>query len=167
MLAPKTPYKTPPTENPLQSDLDNIKHAIFQAERGLKYENGVPIGAALVRDDGTVIGVGRNKRVQENSAIKHGETDCLHSIGRLPASAYKNATMYTTLSPCSMCTGAMILFGIQRCVMGENETFVGGEHTLREHGVEVVNLNLDSCKKLMAEFIERFPETWNEDIGEE
>ncbi|GAA6004011.1 hypothetical protein JCM10207_006513 [Rhodosporidiobolus poonsookiae] len=164
MLAPKTAYKTPPTDKPLESDLKNIQHAIFQAERGLNLEKGIPIGAALVRNDGVVIGVGRNKRVQENSATKHGETDCLECIGRLPASVYKDCT---TLSPCSMCTGAMILFGIKRCVMGENDTFVGGEHTLREHGVEVVNLNLDSCKKLMAEFIETYPEIWNEDIGEE
>ncbi|GAA6029110.1 hypothetical protein JCM8097_001604 [Rhodosporidiobolus ruineniae] len=167
MLEHKNPIKTPPTEQPLEQDLRNIQHAIFQAERALKYEKGIPIGAALVRNDGVVIGVGRNKRVQENSPTKHGETDCLECIGRLPASVYKDCTMYTTLSPCSMCTGAMILFGIKRCVMGENDTFVGGEATLREHGVEVVNLNLDSCKALMAEFIERFPEVWNEDIGEE
>ncbi|BGP50441.1 Cytosine deaminase [Rhodotorula kratochvilovae] len=157
MLAPKESVKTAPAENPSEFDLNNIRHAIFQAEQGLR-EKGVPIGAALVRNDGVVIGVGRNRRVQEKSAIRHGETDCLHLIGRLPASVYKDCTMYTTLSPCSMCSGTMVLFGIKRCVMGENDTFLG---------VEVVNLNLDSCKKLMTEFIERFPDVWNEDIGEE
>ncbi|BGP42267.1 Cytosine deaminase [Rhodotorula kratochvilovae] len=166
MLAPKESVKTAPAENPSEFDLNNIRHAIFQAEQGLR-EKGVPIGAALVRNDGVVIGVGRNRRVQEKSAIRHGETDCLHLIGRLPASVYKDCTMYTTLSPCSMCSGTMVLFGIKRCVMGENDTFLGGESILRDHGVEVVNLNLDSCKKLMTEFIERFPDVWNEDIGEE
>ncbi|GAA5823273.1 hypothetical protein JCM11251_007546 [Rhodosporidiobolus azoricus] len=167
MLTPKTIYKTEPEKNPREEDLRGMAHAVFQAERALRLEKGIPIGAALVRNDGVVIGVGRNRRVQEGSPTKHGETDCLECIGRLPASVYKDCTMYTTLSPCSMCTGAMILFGIKRCVMGENDTFVGGEGTLRDHGVEVVNLNLDSCKKLMAEFIEKYPEIWNEDIGEE
>ncbi|GAA5894495.1 hypothetical protein JCM6882_004835 [Rhodosporidiobolus microsporus] len=162
MLQPKTVFKTEPVKNAREEDLRNMAHAVFQAERALRLEKGIPIGAALVRNDGVVIGVGRNRRVQEGSPTKHGETDCLECIGRLPASV-----MYTTLSPCSMCTGAMILFGIKRCVMGENDTFVGGEGTLRDHGVEVVNLNLDSCKKLMAEFIEKYPEIWNEDIGEE
>ncbi|BGP01999.1 Cytosine deaminase [Rhodotorula toruloides] len=166
MLAPKEAVKTPPTANPSDFDLQNIRHAIFQAEQGLE-EQGVPIGAALVRKDGVVIGVGRNRRVQQKSATRHGETDCLECIGRLPASVYKDCTMYTTLSPCSMCSGAMILFGIKRCVMGENDTFLGGESILQAHGVEVVNLNLDSCKKLMATFIEKYPEVWNEDIGEE
>ncbi|GAA5922193.1 hypothetical protein JCM3775_003525 [Rhodotorula graminis] len=166
MLAPKSPCKTAPTENPSDFDLVNVRHAVFQAEQGLR-EQGVPIGAALVRKDGVVIGVGRNRRVQKNSAILHGETDCLNNIGRLPASVYKDCTMYTTLSPCSMCSGTMVLFGIKRCVIGENETFLGGESILRDHGIEVVNLNLDSCKKLMSEFIERYPEVWNEDIGEE
>ncbi|POY72302.1 hypothetical protein BMF94_4604 [Rhodotorula taiwanensis] len=166
MLAPKEVVKTPPTSSPSVFDLQNIRHAIFQAEQGLK-EQGVPIGAALVRNDGVVIGVGRNRRVQQKSATRHGETDCLECIGRLPASVYKDCTMYTTLSPCTMCSGAMILFGIKRCVMGENETFLGGEGILQSHGVEVVNLNLDSCKKLMNEFIERYPDVWNEDIGEE
>ncbi|EGU11544.1 Cytosine deaminase [Rhodotorula toruloides ATCC 204091] len=163
MLAPKEAVKTPPTANPSDFDLQNIRHAIFQAEQGLE-EQGVPIGAALVRKDGVVIGVGRNRRVQQKSATRHGETDCLECIGRLPASVYKDCT---TLSPCSMCSGAMILFGIKRCVMGENDTFLGGESILQAHGVEVVNLNLDSCKKLMATFIEKYPEVWNEDIGEE
>ncbi|GAA5965399.1 hypothetical protein JCM21900_004783 [Sporobolomyces salmonicolor] len=166
MLAPTTAVKTPPTDKPSEFDLDNIKHAIFQGELGLS-EKGVPIGAALVRNDGVVIGVGRNRRVQQGSATRHGETDCLELVGRLPASVYKDCTMYTTLSPCTMCTGAMILYGIKRCVMGENDTFVGGEGILRDHGVEVVNLNLDSCKQLMNKFIELYPETWNEDIGEE
>ncbi|GAA6006277.1 hypothetical protein JCM11491_002093 [Sporobolomyces phaffii] len=166
MLAPTQQIKTAPTAQPIQSDLDNMKHAVFQGELGLS-EKGVPIGAALVRKDGVVIGVGRNRRVQQGSATKHGETDCLELIGRLPAAVYKDCTMYTTLSPCSMCSGAMILYGIKRCVMGENETFVGGESILKDHGVEVVNLNLDSCKNLMNKFIELYPDVWNEDIGEE
>ncbi|KAK4052475.1 cytosine deaminase [Microbotryomycetes sp. JL201] len=166
MLAPTTPFKSEPTKEPLESDLRNIAHAIFQGELGLS-EGGVPIGAALVRNDGVVIGVGRNRRVQQGSATRHGETDCLENIGRLPASVYENCTMYTTLSPCTMCTGAMILYGIKRCVMGENDTFVGGEGILKDHGVEVVNLNLDSCKNLMKKFVSQSPHIWNEDIGEQ
>ncbi|KAF8591677.1 cytidine deaminase-like protein [Ramaria rubella] len=130
-------------------------------------EGGVPIGAALVSADGVVLGVGRNRRVQQGSAIRHGEMDCLESIGRLPAKVYEGSTMFTTLSPCSMCTGAILLFGIQRVVMGENSTFVGGEHILRERGVEVVNLDLTECKALMTQFIELKPDVWREDIGED
>ncbi|ORY48825.1 cytosine deaminase [Leucosporidium creatinivorum] len=166
MLAPATQVKTPKTENPLAFDVENMKHAVKQGELGLS-EGGVPIGAALVDSKGAVIGVGRNRRVQQGSATRHGETDCLELIGRLPASVYKDCTMYTTLSPCTMCSGAMILYGIKRCVMGENETFVGGEGVLQAHGVEVVNLDLDSCKTLMKTFIKQSPEIWNEDIGEE
>ncbi|KAI5481470.1 cytosine deaminase [Pseudohyphozyma bogoriensis] len=166
MMVPPGSWKTPPTPNPSQFDQDNVKHAVWQAARGLA-EGGIPIGAALVRDDGVVIGVGRNRRVQQNSNIRHGETDCLEIIGRLPAKEYKGCTMYTTLSPCTMCSGTIVLFGIKRCVMGENDTFVGGEKILKENGVEVVNLNLDECKKMMAKFIKEHPEIWNEDIGEE
>lgn len=192
-------FKTAPAENPSKFDVDGMKHAVFrlsslpdvshplqadipartEAERALRLENGIPIGAALVRSDGVVIGVGRNRRVQDGSATKHGEvrlpaafpflceeedvvefeglqrlllpgrrrvrdtggrserqseaeltlalpqTDCLECIGRLPAKVYADCTMFSTLSPCSMCTGAMILFGIKRCVIGENDTFTG------------------------------------------
>lgn len=139
--------------------------AIEQARLG-RDEGGVPIGAALVVD-GRVLGAGRNRRVQEGSAIRHGETDALERAGRLPASVYRRATMYTTLSPCDMCTGAILLYGIPRVVVGENETFMGGEDYLRSRGVEVINLDSPECKALMAEFIERYPDVWNEDIGEE
>jgi cytosine deaminase len=144
-------------------DREFLAHAIEQARIG-RAEGGVPIGAALVVD-GEVVAVGRNRRVQQNSAIRHGETDALEQAGRLPASAYRRATMYTTLSPCDMCSGAILLYGIPRVVMGENRTFVGGEDYLRSRGVEVVNLDSAECVELMAEFIAEHPELWNEDIG--
>jgi cytosine/creatinine deaminase len=147
-------------------DLAGLRHAIEQARIG-RAEGGVPIGAALVADDGTVLGVGHNRRVQLNSAIRHGETDALENAGRLPASVYRRATMYTTLSPCDMCSGAILLYGIPRVVMGENRTFVGGEDCLRQRGVEVINLDSQECVELMDEFIAAHPEIWNEDIGEE
>lgn len=167
MHPPTTPFEpTPQATSPLPSDLENMKTAIEQAKLGLS-EGGVPIGGALFDKDGKLLGVGRNKRVQEKSAILHGETDCLNNIGRLPAHKYSGSTMYTTLSPCTMCSGACVLFGISRLVMGENETFVGGEDFLKSRGVEVVNLNLEECKELMRTFIREKPEVWNEDIGEE
>lgn len=126
----------------------------------------MPIGAALIANDGTELGVGRNRRVQLNSAIRHGETDALENAGRLPASAYARSTMYTTLSPCDMCTGAILLYGIPRVVIGENRTFVGAEDHLRSRGVEVINLDSAECIQLMNEFIAAHPEIWNEDIGE-
>ena len=137
--------------------------AIDQARQGLA-EGGVPIGAALVID-GELVAAGRNRRVQLGSAIRHGETDCLEQAGRLPASSYTRATMYTTLSPCDMCTGAILLYGIPRVVMGENTTFTGAEDLLRARGVELVNADCQQCKDLMAEFIRKYPEIWNEDIG--
>jgi len=147
-------------------DHEFLAHAIAQARIG-RDEGGVPIGGALIADDGTVLGVGRNRRVQQGSAIRHGETDALENAGRLPASVYRRATMYTTLSPCDMCTGAILLYDIPRVVMGENRTFVGGEDHLRARGVEVVNLDSAECVELMREFIAAHPEIWNEDIGEE
>ena len=146
-------------------DRELLAHAIEQARIG-RDEGGVPIGAALVADE-RVLGVGHNRRVQEGSAIRHGETDALENAGRLPASVYRRATMYTTLSPCDMCTGAILLYGIPRVVMGENRTFVGGEDYLRSRGVEVVNLESQECVDLMDEFIAAHPEIWNEEIGEE
>ena len=140
-----------------------LEFAIAAARQGAS-EGGVPIGGALVVD-GKVLGTGYNKRVQLGSAIRHGETDCLENIGRLPASVYQKATMYTTLSPCHMCSGAILLYGIPRVVLGENETFMGAEELLRSHGVEVINLNSQECKDLMATFIAQKPEVWNEDIG--
>jgi creatinine deaminase len=139
--------------------------AIEQARLG-RQEGGVPIGAVLVVD-GEVVGAGRNRRVQQGSAIRHGETDALENAGRLPASIYRRATMFTTLSPCHMCTGAILLYEIPRVVMGENRTFVGAEDLLRSHGVEVVNLDSEECALLMQEFIAEHPEIWYEDIGEE
>ena len=128
-------------------------------------EGGIPIGAALVVD-GEVLGAGHNRRVQLGSAIRHGETDCLEVAGRLPASIYRASTMVTTLSPCDMCTGAILLYGIPRVVIGENRTFMGGEDLLRSRGVEVVVLDDAECVAMMRGFIAEHPELWNEDIGE-
>lgn len=114
-----------------------------------------------------MIAVGRNRRVQQGSAIRHGETDALENAGRLPASVYRRATMVTTLSPCDMCTGAILLYGIPRVVIGENRTFLGGEELLRSRGVEVIVLDSAECVQLMTEFIAAHPDLWNEDIGEE
>jgi cytosine/creatinine deaminase len=140
-----------------------LSAAIDEARQGLA-EGGVPVGAALVID-GELVATGRNRRVQLGSAIRHGETDCLEQAGRLPAASYARATMYTTLSPCDMCTGAILLYGIPRVVMGENDTFTGAEERLRDRGVELVNLRSQECMDLMSEFIRKYPEIWNEDIG--
>ena len=147
-------------------DREHLALAIAQARIG-RDEGGVPIGAVLVADDGTVLGAGHNRRVQDGSAIRHGETDALENAGRLPASVYRRSTMVTTLSPCDMCSGAILLYGIPRVVIGENRTFRGGEELLRLRGVELVNLDSDECAVLMREFIAAHPEVWNEDIGEE
>ena len=141
-----------------------LAHAVAEARKG-RDEGGVPIGAALVVD-GQVVAVGHNRRVQLNSAIRHGETDCLENAGRLPASVYARATMVTTLSPCDMCTGAILLYKIPRVVIGENRTFYGGEDLLRARGVDVVVLDDAECIGLMEDFIAREPGVWNEDIGE-
>ena len=146
------------------NDQDFLNVAIEHARMG-RDEGGVPIGAALVAD-GRVLGAGHNRRVQLGSAIRHGETDALEEAGRQPAAVYRRATMYTTLSPCDMCTGAILLYGIPRVVIGENRTFMGGEDLLRSRGVEVVNLDSAECKALMDEFIAAHPDIWNEDIGE-
>jgi cytosine/creatinine deaminase len=147
------------------NDAELLEVALQQARIG-RAEGGVPIGAAILID-GEVVAAGRNRRVQLGSAIRHGETDALEVAGRLPASAYRRATMATTLSPCDMCTGAILLYGIPRLVMGENRTFVGGEDLLRARGVEVVNLDSAECHDLMAGFIAERPDIWYEDIGEE
>jgi len=147
----------------MSTDQEFLEYAIAAAREGGS-QGGVPIGGALVVE-GKVLGTGYNKRVQLGSAIRHGETDCLENIGRLPASVYQKATMYTTLSPCNMCTGAILLYGIPRVVLGENENFMGAEDLLRANGVEVINLNSQECKDLMAKFIAEKPEVWNEDIG--
>src|SRR6187397_2601237 len=146
------------------NDAELLAVAIEQARIG-RAEGGIPIGAAILIDD-QVVGAGHNRRVQNGSAIHHGETNALEVAGRLPASKYRRATMATTLSPCDMCTGAILLYGIPRLVLGENETFMGGEDYLRARGVEVVNLESETCKQLMRDFIQEHPEIWNEDIGE-
>lgn len=142
-----------------------LEPAYQEAKAGYE-EGGIPIGAALIID-GKVRGSGRNRRVQQDSPILHGETDCLNNIGRMPASEYARATMVTTLSPCDMCTGAILLYGIPRVIIGESSSFYGGEDYLRERGVEVINLDDERCKDLMQRFMAEQPTVWNEDIGEE
>jgi cytosine deaminase len=144
-------------------ELRFLEAAINEARIG-RDEGGIPIGAALIVD-GAVLATGRNRRVQQGSAIRHGETDCLENAGRLSATVYARATMYSTLSPCSMCTGAILLYRIPRVVIGENVTFMGEEDRLRQHGVEVVVADNDECKQLMATFIAANASLWNEDIG--
>jgi len=139
--------------------------AVEEAKQGAS-EGGVPIGACLVSRDGKILGRGHNMRVQKGSATLHGETSALENTGRLPASAYRGATMYTTLSPCDMCTGACILYKVSRVVIGENHNFVGGEAYLKQRGIEVVVLQNEELKALMSNFIKEHPEIWYEDIGE-
>ncbi len=146
------------------TDEELLALAVAEAQVGLA-EGGIPIGAALAHGD-RVLGLGRNQRVQLGSAIRHGETDCLENVGRLPATVYAESTMATTLSPCDMCTGAILLYGIPRVVVGENKTFYGGEDYLRSRGVEVVVLDDQQCVAMMERFIARNPELWSEDIGE-
>ncbi|EAW08230.1 cytosine deaminase [Aspergillus clavatus NRRL 1] len=138
--------------------------AVEEAKKGLA-EGGVPIGAALVSKDGKILGRGHNMRVQKGSAVLHAEMAALEDSGRLPGSAYEGATMYTTLSPCDMCTGACILYNVKRVVIGENKNFVGGEEYLLSRGREVVVLDNEECKEFMGAFIKEKPELWNEDIA--
>jgi creatinine deaminase len=137
--------------------------AIEEAEKGLK-EGGIPIGAVLVYR-GRIIGSGHNRRVQKGSVLLHGEMDALENAGRQKASVYRECTLYTTLSPCPMCTGAILLYGIPRVVIGENQTFMGEEELLRSRGVLVEVLQNPVCIRLMTDFIKTRPELWNEDIG--
>ena len=140
-----------------------MKAAIEEARKGL-VEGGIPIGSVLVHN-GTVIGRGHNRRIQKGSSILHGEMDALENAGRQPASVYQECTIYTTLSPCSMCSGAILLYGIPKVVIGENQTFIGEEDLLRSKGVETVVLQDPDCIHLMTEFIDQNPDLWNEDIG--
>ena len=140
-----------------------MKAAIEQAKKGLG-EGGIPIGAVIVHE-GKIIGRGRNRRAQKGSVILHGEMDALENARRQPASVYKECTLYTTLSPCPMCSGAIILYGIPRVVIGENKTFMGEEDYLRSKGVDVKVLQNETCITMMRKFINENPDLWNEDIG--
>lgn len=142
-----------------------MRATIDEARTGLA-EGGIPIGSVLVHN-GKIIGHGHNRRVQHGSAILHGEMDALENAGRLPAAVYAESVLYTTLSPCAMCSGAILLYGIPKVVIGENQTFMGEEQLLRERGVEVVVLQDAECLELMREFIAAQPALWNEDIGEQ
>jgi cytosine/creatinine deaminase len=137
--------------------------AIAEAEAGLA-EGGIPIGSVLVYQ-GTIVGRGHNRRVQRGSAILHGEMDALEQAGRLPASVYAQSVLYTTLSPCPMCSGAILLYKIPRVIIGENVTFMGEEELLRSTGVTVEVLQDPRCIELMKRFIRENPSLWNEDIG--
>jgi cytosine/creatinine deaminase len=141
-----------------------LQAAIEEAELGLS-EGGIPIGSVVVHD-GKVVGRGHNRRVQRGSTILHGEMDALENGGRQPASFYRECTLYTTLSPCSMCSGAIVLYGIPRVIVGENRTFMGEEQWLRDRGVSVEVIQDERCVKLMRDFIAANPALWNEDIGE-
>ncbi|WP_317129435.1 nucleoside deaminase [Litoribacter populi] len=139
------------------------KEALKEAKKGLK-EGGIPIGSVLVFN-GQILGQGHNKRVQEGSCVLHGEMDALENAGRQPASVYQNSVIYTTLSPCPMCTGAILLYGIPKVIVGENQNFLGAEDHLRNNGVEVEVIQDPATIQMMRQFIEEKPELWNEDIG--
>ena len=147
-----------PSEDPF------LRAAIDEARQGLS-EGGIPIGSVLVHRN-IILGRGHNRRVQRGSAILHGEMDALENAGRQPASVYRDCTIYTTLSPCSMCSGAILLYGIPRVIVGENRTFMGEEELLRSRGVSVKVLQDADCIRMMEEFIRANPKLWNEDIGE-
>lgn len=140
-----------------------MQAAIEEARAGLA-EGGIPIGSVIVHQ-GRIIGRGHNRRVQQGSAIRHGEMDAFEDAGRQPASVYRDAVLYTTLSPCPMCSGAILLYGIPKVIVGENRTFMGEEELLRARGVQVEVLQDETCIALMREFIAARPELWNEDIG--
>jgi cytosine/creatinine deaminase len=141
-----------------------LKLAVEEARQG-RAEGGIPIGSVLVID-GRVVGRGHNRRVQQGSAILHAEMDCLENAGRLRPAEYRRAVLYSTLSPCDMCSGTALLYRISKIVIGENRTFQGPEDYVRSRGVEVEIVNCSECYQLMQEFITEHPELWNEDIGE-
>jgi cytosine deaminase len=143
---------------------DFLQAAIDEARQGLK-EGGIPIGSVLVHKN-KIIGRGHNRRVQKGSPTLHAEMDALENAGRQPAAIYRECTLYTTLSPCSMCSGAVILYGIPRVIIGENQTFMGEEEWLRSRGVKLEILEDPTCISIMSDFIASKPELWNEDIGE-
>ena len=138
--------------------------AIEEARKGLA-EGGIPIGSILVID-GRIVGRGHNRRVQKGSAVLHAEMDCLENAGRLKVSEYRRAVLYSTLSPCDMCSGAVLLYGIPKVIIGENRTFQGPEEYLRSRGVELVIVDDTDCRQLMENFIDASPALWHEDIGE-
>jgi cytosine deaminase len=140
-----------------------MQAAIEEARQGAR-EGGIPIGSVLVHD-GRILGRGHNRRMQKGSAILHGEMDALENAGRLQASVYRESVLYTTLSPCAMCSGAMLLYGIPRVIIGENRTFTGEEDLLRSRGVQLEVLDNSECVEMMRQFIAAHPEEWNEDIG--
>ena len=164
MTTPALPT-VPSDLTPEERDRFLLDLAVEQARIGWE-EGGVPIGAALVDGD-RVLAVGRNRRVQMGSAIRHGETDCIEQAGRLPASVYRRSTLYTTLSPCFMCAGTTLLYDIPRVVVGENRSFQVSEELLRSHGVQVDVLDDPDCRALMERMLAERPELWAEDIGEE
>ncbi|RHW75342.1 nucleoside deaminase [Colwellia sp. RSH04] len=141
-----------------------LKTAIEEAQKG-QGNGGIPIGSVLVID-GEIVGRGHNQRIQKCSSVLHAEMDCLENAGRLKANDYKRATLYSTLSPCDMCSGAILLYGIPKVVIGENKTFQGPEEYVRSKGVELNIVNDSECIKMMETFIKEQPELWNEDIGE-
>ncbi len=144
--------------------MDQFLRAAFdEANKGLR-EGGIPIGSVIVHA-GQIIGRGHNRRVQRDSVVLHGEMDAFEDAGRQPAAVYRECTLYTTLSPCAMCTGAILLYGIPRVVVGENLTFMGEEDCLRSRGVQVEVLQDDACVQMMRSFIASCAELWNEDIG--
>ena len=140
-----------------------LKAAIEEAKKGLA-EGGIPIGSVLVLD-GQIIGRGHNQRVRQARAVLHAEMDCLENAGRLKASDYRRSTLYSTLSPCDMCSGTVLLYGISRVIVGENRTFKGPEEYVRSRGVDIVVVDNQECRQLMQAFITQHPELWNEDIG--
>jgi len=142
-----------------------MQAAIDEAQKGMD-EGGIPIGSVIVHH-GEIIGRGHNRRVQNGSPILHGEMDAFENAGRQTATVYRNCILYTTLSPCSMCSGAILLYEIPKIIIGENKTFMGEEELLKSKGVELEVLDDQKCKALMNEFIEKNPTLWNEDIGEE
>jgi cytosine deaminase len=148
----------------MSDEIDFMEMAVEEARKG-RDEGGIPIGSVLVVDD-RVVGAGHNRRVQQGSSILHAEMDAIESAGRLAGSVYRRSILYSTLSPCDMCSGTALLYGIPRVVIGENQTFTGPEDYMRSRGVELVVLQLPDCKALMDEFIASNPELWIEDIGE-
>ncbi len=140
---------------------DFMEAAIAEARQGLQ-EGGIPIGSVIVKN-GQIVGRGHNKRVQDNDPVTHAEIDCLRNAGRI--GNYQDTTLYSTLMPCYLCAGAVVQFGIKKVIAGESDTFSGAKEFMESHGVEVIDLDLDECKQLMREFIQKNPQLWDEDIG--